>query len=62
MVRADWHTYQVLTKRPEKMARFAGMFRRHFGYTIPGHIWMGISVEDNRAAGRIGASGRWGAA
>ena len=62
MARADWHACQVLTKRPERMARFAGMFRRHFGYAIPGHVWMGVSVEDDRAASRIGASGRRGAA
>ena len=55
MVRADWHTYQILTKRPEKMARFAELFYRYFGRPIPGHIWMGVSVEDNRAARRIDA-------
>lgn len=53
MVRADWHTYQVLTKRPGKMARFADVFDGYFGFPIPGHIWMGVSAEDNRAARRI---------
>ena len=53
MVRADWHTYQVLTKRPEKMARFSELFCRYFGRPIPGHIWMGVSAEDNGAVSRI---------
>lgn len=53
MVRADWHMYQVLTKRPEKMARFAELFHRYFGFSIPDHIWMGVSAEDNRAVRRI---------
>lgn len=53
MVRADWHVYQILTKRPEKMAGFADMFYRYSGFQIPGHIWMGVSVEDNQAVWRI---------
>src|SRR5262249_28630907 len=43
---ADWHTYQVLTKRHERMrnllrtrlARFAAM----------PHIWWGVSVENKK--------------
>src|SRR2546426_3778998 len=35
MERADWHTYQILTKRPEIMERF---FR---GRKVPDHIWLG---------------------
>lgn len=43
MRRADWHIYQVLTKRPERMRRFVA--------TVPWiascrHIWLGTSVED----------------
>jgi protein gp37 len=40
MEEADWHVYQVLTKRPERMRRFAKRFGK-----IPNHIWMGTSVE-----------------
>ncbi len=38
MVRADWHTYQVLTKRSARLARL--------GPTLPWppHIWAGRSV------------------
>lgn len=42
MEKADWHTFQVLTKRPEKMAAFLAKRR------VPGHIWLGTSVENKR--------------
>ncbi len=40
MSQADWHVYQVLTKRPDKMLSFA----RTIG-TFPDHVWLGTSVE-----------------
>jgi len=40
MLKADWHRYQILTKRPEVMLRFAKQFGK-----IPDHIWLGTSVE-----------------
>jgi protein gp37 len=40
MVKTDWHVYQVLTKRPERMLEFT----RQYG-NIPEHIWLGTSVE-----------------
>lgn len=43
MMRADWHTYQVLTKRPKRMARF---FESH-GATLPPHIWLGTTIESD---------------
>lgn len=39
MVRADWHIYQILTKRPHIMARFLQ------GREVPDHIWVGTSIE-----------------
>ncbi|HZQ17366.1 MAG TPA: phage Gp37/Gp68 family protein [Terriglobales bacterium] len=46
MVSANWHTYQVLTKRAERLnallnggLRFAAKHR---------HIWWGVSVEDRK--------------
>jgi protein gp37 len=46
MVEANWHTYQVLTKRADRLAamssgrlRFASNQR---------HIWWGVSVEDQK--------------
>lgn len=53
MLATPRHTYQVLTKRPSRMARFV---RRHAelfaGGVVPPHIWMGTSVEDARATFR----------
>jgi len=42
MVRADWHIFQVLTKRPNRMAQMAGSL------LWPQHIWAGTSVELDR--------------
>ena len=53
MLRANQHTYQILTKRPEIMADFSEMFAKFAGFEIPSHIWMGTSIEDARVAHRI---------
>jgi protein gp37 len=46
MERASWHTYQVLTKRSERMRdMLSGPLRRAAG--LP-HVWWGVSVEDRR--------------
>jgi protein gp37 len=46
MVRAEWHTYQVLTKRS---ARLREMLRGPLGFAArAAHIWWGVSVEDRR--------------
>jgi len=44
MRRADWHTFQVLTKRSERMRDLLCGGLRAFG-ELP-HIWWGVSVED----------------
>ncbi|WP_231623881.1 DUF5131 family protein [Neisseria sp. 83E34] len=36
------HTYQVLTKRAERMAEYFAM------RTVPENVWLGVSVEDRR--------------
>jgi protein gp37 len=46
MEAADWHQYQVLTKRPQRMARMATSL------PWPDHIWAGVSVETNEYAWR----------
>ena len=51
MERADWHTYQVLTKRSSLMARY--LAARYATGRAPPHIWLGVSVEDERNAVRI---------
>jgi len=48
MERADWHTYQVLTKRSERQRKYIEM--RYAGRSVPTHIWLGVSVEDQRYA------------
>lgn len=51
MEQADWHTYQVLTKRSSLMARY---LRNRYGAVLaPSHIWLGVSVEDAKNAVRI---------
>ena len=53
MIRADQHVYQILTKRPRRMTEFSNVFFKYFGFPIPAHIWMGVSVEDNDTTRRI---------
>ncbi len=44
MRRADWHTYQVLTKRHERMhALLSGEL---YWMARLAHVWFGVSVED----------------
>jgi len=51
MERANWHTYQVLTKRSHLMRTY---LRARYGEAIgPGHIWCGVSVENRAAKSRI---------
>ena len=51
MEEADWHTFQILSKRSPLMRDY---LRRRYGSNLmPRHIWCGVSVEDNRAAARI---------
>jgi protein gp37 len=46
MLAANWHTYQVLTKRAERMAELlAGRLR---AAAAAPHIWWGVSVENRR--------------
>ena len=53
MLKADHHTYQVLTKRPEIMAEFSKLFKAYHKHAIPPHIWMGTSVENAEYKHRI---------
>ena len=51
MEAADWHIFQVLTKRSSLMRDY--MRERYEGARGPGHIWCGVSVEDAQAKARI---------
>jgi protein gp37 len=44
MVKAEWHTYQILTKRSARMASLL-KGRLRFAAEAP-HIWWGVSVEN----------------
>lgn len=47
MRKADWHVFQVLTKRPNRM-------REYFASrSVPKNVWLGVSVENQRHVDRI---------
>jgi protein gp37 len=51
MERADWHTFQALTKRSSRMRNYV---RQRYGDAgAPPHIWLGVSVEDGARLSRV---------
>jgi protein gp37 len=51
MEQADWHTFQVLTKRSSLMVKY---LRARYGTRLaPPHIWLGVSIEDKQNAVRL---------
>lgn len=54
MVQANWHTFQVLTKRPSRALRFwrenSDLFQ---GEPFPEHLWIGTSVENQDVVHRV---------
>ena len=51
MEKANWHTFQVLTKRSSLLTRYLN--QRYRTSLAPSHIWLGVSVEDAKNAVRI---------
>lgn len=51
MEKADWHTYQVLTKRSSLLQKFLNA--RYRARKAPPHMWFGVSVENEQATSRI---------
>src|SRR5690348_14838170 len=47
MAEADWHIFQVLTKRADRLARLAGRL------PWPSNVWQGVSVENQQYVNRI---------
>jgi protein gp37 len=47
MVETPQHTYQLLTKRPTRLARLAGEL------PWPSNVWMGVTVENNDTRWRL---------
>lgn len=43
------HTYQILTKRPERMAHVL----THEAFPVLGNVWLGTSVEDGAVLARL---------
>lgn len=53
MRQADWHIYQILTKRPERMEHFINWYMTERGLKEwAEHIWLGTSVESSQLAFR----------
>ena len=51
MEAANWHTYQVLTKRSSLLVKF---LRHRYGERrAPSHMWFGVSIEDKRNTVRL---------
>ena len=44
MEEANWHTFQLLTKRSSLMRNY--LRRRYADRRPPAHIWLGVSIED----------------
>jgi protein gp37 len=52
METADWHIFQVLTKRNSLMRDY--LRNRYANCTPPERVWLGVSVEDAKAGARVG--------
>jgi protein gp37 len=46
MLQANWHTYQILTKRPERMMQL--LKARLKTAACANHLWWGVSVENRK--------------
>lgn len=47
MTQANWHVFQVLTKRADRLAMLSPEL------AWPANVWMGVSVENQKCAGRV---------
>lgn len=52
MESADWHRFQVLTKRSSILRDYIS--RRYGTKFAPIHIWLGVSVENKQSLSRVG--------
>lgn len=51
MEQADWHIFQILTKRSSKLKSYVNRRYSHGG--APAHIWLGVSIEDGNRLSRL---------
>jgi len=49
MTKAHWHTFQILTKRPERMLEVLNSGK----FPVLPNVWLGTSVESEALVGRI---------
>lgn len=49
MVKAHWHTFMLLTKRPDRMAKVLGWMEKGLG-PLPKNIWCGTTIENQEQA------------
>lgn len=47
MVKAHWHTFQILTKRSERLVEISSQL------PWPANVWQGVSVEDDKVLSRV---------
>lgn len=59
MAQADWHVFQILTKRPSRLVHLAPRITEHIKQCTdsadmwPEHIWIGVSVETMQYQWRV---------
>lgn len=54
MLEANWHIFQILTKRPTRAFRFLQAHSELLSDgLLPGNIWIGTSVENQQVAHRV---------
>jgi protein gp37 len=51
MERADWHVFQLLTKRSSLMRSYLRV--RYARRPPPYHLWVGVSIENSTAKARV---------
>lgn len=53
MMQAEQHTFQVLTKRPQRMQRFVDLWLGESWAQWLDNLWLGVSVENDRYTFRV---------
>lgn len=51
MEQAQWHVFQVLTKRSSRLRKYVN--QRYVARPAPSHIWLGVSMEDGTKKSRL---------
>jgi protein gp37 len=51
MEKANWHTYQILTKRSSLLCKFIN--NRYWDRPASAHMWFGVSIENEQATSRV---------